>query len=76
VIAGGDVSLVDALREAVRPLPGDGGPDPLVDAVGDARIVLLGASTHGTRELYAERARLTRRRSSTPSASRASRSTS
>lgn len=61
MIARGDVSVANALREAARPLAPRGGRDPLFDAVGDARIVLLGVSTHGTREFYAERARLTRR---------------
>lgn len=35
--------------------------DPLLAAVGDARFVLLGESTHGTSEFYAERARITDR---------------
>lgn len=35
--------------------------DPLLSAVGDARFVLLGESTHGTSEFYAERARITER---------------
>jgi erythromycin esterase-like protein len=39
--------------------PGD--YDPLLAAVGDARFVLLGESTHGTREFYLERARITER---------------
>jgi erythromycin esterase-like protein len=61
VIGRGDVALVDALRETIRPLREHDPLDALVDAVGDARIVLLGGSTHGTREFHAERARLTRR---------------
>jgi erythromycin esterase-like protein len=35
--------------------------DPLLAAVGDARFVLLGESTHGTSEFYLERARITER---------------
>ena len=45
-------------------IPMTGGPsdfDALVDAIGDARVVLLGEATHGTREFYRERARITRR---------------
>jgi erythromycin esterase-like protein/predicted phosphoribosyltransferase len=41
-----------------------GEPDqyqPLIDEVGDARVVLLGESTHGTHEFYRERAFITRR---------------
>ena len=42
----------------------DGGPaqyDALLDGIGDARLVLLGESTHGTHEFYRERAFITRR---------------
>ena len=35
--------------------------DPLIDAIGDAQIVLLGEATHGTHEFYRERAFITRR---------------
>jgi erythromycin esterase-like protein len=35
--------------------------DALIDAIGDARVVLLGEATHGTQEFYRERARITRR---------------
>lgn len=35
--------------------------DGLLELVGDASIVLLGESTHGTHEFYAERARITAR---------------
>jgi erythromycin esterase-like protein len=41
-----------------------GNPDqyqPLIDAIGDARVVLLGEATHGTHEFYRERAFITRR---------------
>src|SRR4051812_24846355 len=52
----------ESLREAVYPL--SGGKDdyePLLDLVGDARLVLLGEASHGTHEFYRERARITRR---------------
>lgn len=35
--------------------------DPLFDAIGKAHLVLLGEATHGTREFYVERAKLTQR---------------
>ena len=35
--------------------------DTLLEAIGDARFVLLGEATHGTHEFYRERARITRR---------------
>jgi erythromycin esterase-like protein len=35
--------------------------DPLIRAIGDAHLVLLGEATHGTHEFYVERAKITRR---------------
>lgn len=35
--------------------------DRLLEAIGDARFVLLGEASHGTHEFYLERARITRR---------------
>ena len=35
--------------------------DRLLDAIGDARFVLIGEASHGTHEFYAERARITQR---------------
>ena len=35
--------------------------DALLDRIGDARFVLLGEATHGTHEIYRERARITQR---------------
>ncbi len=35
--------------------------DPLMDRIGDARVVLLGEATHGTAEFYRMRARITQR---------------
>ncbi len=50
------------LRERAIPLQGDPHQyDALIDAVGGARIVLLGEATHGTHEFYRERAYITRR---------------
>jgi erythromycin esterase-like protein len=50
------------LREAVHPLTGSAGDyDPLLQVVGDSRMVLLGEASHGTHEFYRERARITRR---------------
>lgn len=53
------------VRALARPLRTDAGPDaaldPLVERVGDARLVLIGEASHGTHEFYAWRDRLTRR---------------
>lgn len=43
------------------PLNDADGFDPLLDRVGDARVVMLGEATHGTHEFYRWRAELTRR---------------
>ncbi len=42
-------------------LESDADLDPLVDLVGDSTCVMIGEATHGTREFYAWRARLSRR---------------
>ncbi len=55
-------SVVEILREGIRPLTGaEADLDPLIEAVGDARLVLLGEATHGTSEFYRARAEITRR---------------
>src|ERR1700753_4073722 len=35
--------------------------DPVLAAIGDARLVLIGEASHGTHDFYRERARITRR---------------
>lgn len=51
-----------AIRAAARPLSGASDDyDALLDAIGGARLVLIGEASHGTHEFYRERARLTRR---------------
>jgi erythromycin esterase-like protein len=57
---------LDNIRRAARPLARGDGADPrdvdaIVDAIGDARIVLIGEASHGTHEFYATRAAVTRR---------------
>lgn len=55
-------SVTDAVRKAALPLSGHASDyDALLDAIGDARLVLLGEATHGTHEFYAERTRITQR---------------
>jgi erythromycin esterase-like protein len=54
--------LGKTLRAAAHPLTGSAGDyGPLIELIGDARIVLLGEASHGTHEFYRERARITRR---------------
>lgn len=55
-------TLTPALRSVVHPLTGSAQDyDPLLQMIGDARVVLLGEASHGTHEFYRERAKLTRR---------------
>ncbi|HWG84959.1 MAG TPA: erythromycin esterase family protein [Deinococcales bacterium] len=54
--------LVEALRANATPITGsERDYDPLVRMAREARIVLIGESTHGTAEFYRERARITKR---------------
>jgi erythromycin esterase-like protein len=57
-----DATLGEAVRKAAHPLSGPAHDyDPLMDRIGDARVMLLGEASHGTHEFYRERARITRR---------------
>jgi erythromycin esterase-like protein len=54
--------LLEILRAAAVPIYGAWrDADPILDAVGDAEIVLLGEATHGTHEFYRERAQITKK---------------
>jgi erythromycin esterase-like protein len=52
---------MDDVRHLASPLRTAADLDPVLDRVGDARIVLLGEASHGTHEYYAWRAALTKR---------------
>jgi len=59
---GDDRALARALRETAHPLTGAPGDlEPLMELIGDARLVLVGEATHGTHEFYRLRAQLTKR---------------
>jgi erythromycin esterase len=58
-VQAGDLLL--SLRMLSQPLQRTDHLDPLLDAVGDARLALLGEASHGTREFYSWRDRLSRR---------------
>lgn len=50
------------VREAAHPITGDRRDyDPLMSRLNGASIVMLGEATHGSKEFYAERLRITRR---------------
>src|SRR5215217_852257 len=52
----------DMLAERVYPLEGVAGDyNRLMELIGDARLVLLGEASHGTKEFYRERAKITKR---------------
>lgn len=52
----------ELVGDAAIPLTGGAGDyDPLLEMIGEERLVLLGEASHGTHEFYAERARITRR---------------
>jgi erythromycin esterase-like protein len=54
--------LSNAIREVAHPLTGAiSDYDPLIRLIDDARFVLLGEASHGTREFYRERAQITKR---------------
>src|SRR5688500_1535998 len=53
--------LSGQVRQHLRPLATDADLDPLLERIGDARVVLLGEASHGTSEYYTWRDRLSRR---------------
>jgi len=54
-------NLIAQIRDRAKPLRSEADLDPLMDRIGDARIVLLGEASHGTHEFYTWRAAITRR---------------
>lgn len=53
--------LTASLQRAALPLRHADELSPLLDAIGDARYILLGEASHGTHEFYTWRCRLTKR---------------
>ena len=54
-------ALLSKIRTRALPLESSSDLDPLLDRIGDARVVMLGEATHGTAGYYEWRARITRR---------------
>jgi erythromycin esterase-like protein len=52
---------IETLRQAMRPIRALNDYDALIDAIGEARLVLIGEASHGTHEFYHHRAAITRR---------------
>jgi len=54
--------LIGSLQQAAHPISGAKDDyDPLLELIGEARLVLLGEATHGTDEFYKSRAEITKR---------------
>ena len=54
--------ITERLSEVIHRLHGHQTDyDPLMELIGEARVVLLGEASHGTQEFYRERAEITRR---------------
>lgn len=53
--------LTAVIREQALPLTEAGDLDPLLTAIGDSQVVMLGEASHGTSEFYTWRAELTKR---------------
>lgn len=56
-----DQYLTDKLGELSSPLKSPADLDPLIDRIGDCRVVMLGEATHGTSEFYTWRAKISQR---------------
>ena len=54
-------SVADGLKRIAKPLASASDLDPLMDAIGDARYVLLGEASHGTSEFYTWRTEISKR---------------
>lgn len=55
------MNMEKAIPKFALPVDGSGGLEPLLEAVGDSKIVLLGESTHGTSEFYRWRTEISKR---------------
>ncbi|GAB4517454.1 MAG: hypothetical protein OHK0046_24050 [Anaerolineae bacterium] len=53
--------LIAHIQQNAQPLTGPQDLDPLMERIGDARLVLLGEASHGTSEYYTWRAQITKR---------------
>ncbi|HYM07869.1 MAG TPA: erythromycin esterase family protein [Terriglobales bacterium] len=56
-----DFHIVNAIRRAAHRLTGESADfDPLLNLIGDSRLVLIGEASHGTHEFYRLRAEITK----------------
>lgn len=62
MVAQSALLLRDVIRHEATPLAGANDDyDPLLQMIGDARLVLIGEALRGTHEFYRERAQITKR---------------
>jgi erythromycin esterase-like protein len=62
MVFSGESRMISELTRAALPLSfEDPEYDPLIHAIGDSRVVLIGEASHGTHDFYRERARITQR---------------
>ena len=54
-------ALLSEIRDLAQPLKSPSDLDPLIEAIGEARFVLLGEASHGTSEFYTWRTEISRR---------------
>src|SRR5690554_2689478 len=59
--ASDDHTAIEEIRETALPLGSPTDLDPLLERIGDARLVLLGEASHGTADYYSWRAEITKR---------------
>jgi erythromycin esterase-like protein len=52
---------IDAIRHHAHPLTSPADLDPLIEKIGNARVVMLGEASHGTHEYYTWRSHLSKR---------------
>ncbi len=55
-----DFTLEEAVKNYALPFESDDDFTPILEAIGDAKIVLLGEASHGTSEFYTVRAKLSK----------------
>src|SRR4051812_20234206 len=53
--------LIVQIQNNARPLKEPADLDPLMERIGDARVVMLGEASHGTHEYYTWRSHITKR---------------
>lgn len=56
-----ELAAISLMQKCCHPLPDSDSLQPLLDKIGDARIVMLGEASHGTHDYYSWRAAISKR---------------